>query len=208
VADLSEPSGAGGLSELLGFPLALSRLTLAGARAGVDALAAVPRAVTALEQLAALAPAVRDLATLAPPLAELAGLAMELRTLVGPGGLARVAPVVEDLHTLTRQAERLTAALPMLGTVQQALSAASPALFELARMGRSLDDLAGARDALVRLAETSASMRPLADSVSDLHATVMALSGTITPLQGASERLGRLVERFPAGRRRPELPPD
>lgn len=91
----------------------------------------------------------------------------------------------------------------------------------LPRIALALERLAGATDDLRRLADTSDEVRRvlasasgediavaretlqrLADAVSQLNGVVMSLNTTVSPLQGATERLGRLVDRLPQGRRR------
>src|SRR5437868_11395581 len=52
------------------------------------------------------------------------------------------------------------------------------------------------------LAEAGLTLRRLADTVSNLNSVVASLNSTVSPLQGATERFGRLVDRLPAGRRR------
>jgi hypothetical protein len=50
----------------------------------------------------------------------------------------------------------------------------------------------------------AATMGPLGEAVKQLNAAAVSLTTTMTPLQGASERLGRFVDRLPAAKpRRP-----
>jgi hypothetical protein len=49
----------------------------------------------------------------------------------------------------------------------------------------------------------AATMGPLGEAVRQLNTAAAALSTTVTPLQGASERLGRFVDRLPGTVRRP-----
>lgn len=91
----------------------------------------------------------------------------------------------------------------------------------LPRIALALERLAGATDDLRRLADTSDEVRrflasatgddliraretlqQLADAVGHLNGVVASLNTTVSPLQGATERLGRLVDRLPQGRRR------
>lgn len=91
----------------------------------------------------------------------------------------------------------------------------------LPRIALALERLAGATDDLRRLADTSDELRRflasasgedlmharetlqrLADAVGQLNGVVASLNTTVSPLQGATERLGRLVDRLPQGRRR------
>lgn len=84
----------------------------------------------------------------------------------------------------------------------------------LERLADSADDLrrlADASDDVRRLlasasaedvAEARDTLRRLADTVAHLNAVVASLNSTVSPLQGATERFGRLVDRLPQGRRR------
>jgi len=91
----------------------------------------------------------------------------------------------------------------------------------LPRIALALERLAGATDDLRRLADTSDEVRRflasasaddltharetfqrLADAVGQLNGVVASLNPTVSPLQGATERLGRFVDRLPQGRRR------
>ena len=105
-------------------------------------------------------------------------------------------------------------------TVETSARAAEVAL-SLPRIALALERLADSADDLRRLADASddvrralatidgddiamaqSSLRGLVDAVSQLNGVVTSLNTTISPLQGATDRLGRLVDRFPAGRRR------
>jgi ABC-type transporter Mla subunit MlaD len=91
----------------------------------------------------------------------------------------------------------------------------------LPRIALALERLADSRDDLRRLADASddvrrtlssldesdvaaarESLQGLVDAVGQLNNVVGSLNTTISPLQGATDRLGRLVDRLPAGRRR------
>src|SRR3954447_10011397 len=52
------------------------------------------------------------------------------------------------------------------------------------------------------LKDAQETLRRVAETVSELNFAVASLNTTVSPLQGATERLGRLVDRLPAGRRR------
>jgi ABC-type transporter Mla subunit MlaD len=66
------------------------------------------------------------------------------------------------------------------------------------------DDLRSMSAAVDALLESTRSLQPLADAVTELNKAVATLNATVSPLQGTAERLGRLVDRLPArGRREP-----
>jgi ABC-type transporter Mla subunit MlaD len=90
----------------------------------------------------------------------------------------------------------------------------------LPRIALALERLADSADDLRRIADTGDELRALlratsgadlkdaqemlrrvADTVAELNFAVASLNTTVSPLQGATERLGRLVDRLPAGRR-------
>src|SRR4051794_34809472 len=86
----------------------------------------------------------------------------------------------------------------------------------LPRIALALERLAGSTDDLRRLADTGDELRRVlrsasgedltnagetlqrvADTVAQLNLAVASLNTTVSPLQGASERIGRLVDRLP-----------
>jgi ABC-type transporter Mla subunit MlaD len=88
--------------------------------------------------------------------------------------LADVTPAIEAIGALASEARRLVG---------------DPARFE---------DLGAAIAAIIRIGDMATTMGPLGDAVRQLNTAAAALTTTVTPLQGASERLGRLVDRLPA----------
>ena len=106
------------------------------------------------------------------------------------------------------------------GGVDASRRAAEVAL-ALPRIALALERLADSRDDLRKLAAASDDVRRLVnmlteddiavarqtlqgllDAVNQLNNVVGSLNTTISPLQGATDRLGRLVDRLPQGRRR------
>jgi ABC-type transporter Mla subunit MlaD len=94
-------------------------------------------------------------------------------------------------------------------------------VLSLARIALALERLAGSTDDLRRLADTGDELRRLlqsasgddliraretmdrvADTVTQLNLAVASLNSTVSPLQGATERFGRLVDRLPQRGRR------
>jgi len=91
----------------------------------------------------------------------------------------------------------------------------------LPRIAMSLERLADSTDDLRRIADTGDELRrvlrsasgedviqaretlqKVADAVAQLNQAVASLNTTVSPLQGAPERLGRLVDRIPQRGRR------
>ena len=75
---------------------------------------------------------------------------------------------------------------------------------DIRRLADASDDVRRALSALDEndLAVARQSLQGLVDAVSQLNGVVTSLNTTISPLQGATDRLGRLVDRLPQGRRR------
>ena len=109
----------------------------------------------------------------------------------------------------------------VLRTSVEVSARAGEVALSLPRIALALERLADSADDLRRLADASDdvrrtlsaireddivvarnSLQGLVDAVSQLNGVVSSLNTTISPLQGATDRLGRLVDRLPAGRRR------
>jgi methyl-accepting chemotaxis protein len=109
----------------------------------------------------------------------------------------------------------------VLRTGVEVSARAGEVALSLPRIALALERLADSADDIRRLADASddvrkalsaidesdvavarQSLQGLVDAVSQLNGVVTSLNTTISPLQGATDRLGRLVDRLPAGRRR------
>jgi len=100
-------------------------------------------------------------------------------------------------------AARGLASLPRLIDVLDRLADETVTMRKLAQSAPALDRLAEGRQLLEQALE-SGGLQPRAEAVTELNKAVATLNATISPLQGTAERLGRLVDRFPArGRREP-----
>jgi ABC-type transporter Mla subunit MlaD len=100
-----------------------------------------------------------------------------------------------------RRGTEVALALPRIALALERLAASTDDLRRLADTGDELrrllrsassEDLVQAREMLQRVADT----------VAQLNLAVASLNTTVSPLQGATERLGRLVDRFPQRTRR------
>ena len=69
-------------------------------------------------------------------------------------------------------------------------------LDQLARVAPALEELAGVGDALKSLARVVPTLESLDATIGDLKGTLVALSETIAPLQGTTQRLGRVMDRI------------
>jgi hypothetical protein len=163
-------------------PLEIPRALLTFPIAATDALLALPRLVRVLERLAEPEGPLANTASIKEPLETLA---------TGGGALDRLADVSQTLERLA--------------TFDRALSKLGELGPELARIG----DLSESVRQIAELEESLLKLSGLADTMTDLQQSVAALAATIVPLQGTTERLGRMVDRIPSRRARAkaELPP-
>jgi ABC-type transporter Mla subunit MlaD len=110
-------------------------------------------------------------------------------------GLASIPQLVEVLERLADGTAALTR-----------LADALPRVEELVDEVRTSEELRAIPQAMDSLLQATRLLQPLAEAVHELNRAVATLNGTVSPLQGTAERLGRLVDRFPAGRRRESAP--
>jgi hypothetical protein len=161
-------------------PVDLVRAVVALPIAASEALASLPRLVRALERLA----------DPAGPLAQASSVRVPLENLAEGGGaldrLADVSATLERLATLDRSLSKLGELGPTLARI---------------------DDLSESVRQIAELEESLLKLSGLADTMTDLHESVAALAATVAPLQGTTERLGRLVDRIPSRRARRAIPP-
>lgn len=113
--------------------------------------------------------------------------------------LPRIALALERIADAADDLRRIADAAPAV----KAIAGITEDVRRLLLDPRNQEDLVAARAAVMRLGEVTTTLRPLADAVAQLNAAVASLNTTVSPLQGASERLGRLVDRFPAKQTRP-----
>jgi ABC-type transporter Mla subunit MlaD len=100
-----------------------------------------------------------------------------------------------------RRGTEIALALPRIALALERLAANTDDLRRLADTGDELRRLlrAASSDDLVQARET---LQRVADTVAQLNLAVASLNTTVSPLQGATERLGRLVDRLPQRNRR------
>jgi ABC-type transporter Mla subunit MlaD len=122
-------------------------------------------------------------------------------------GLARTG-LTTGVTTARRSAE-VALALPRIALALERLASSTEDLRRLADTGDELRRVlkAASGEDLVHARET---LQRVADTVTQLNLAVASLNTTVSPLQGASERIGRLVDRLPqrAPRRVLEVEPD
>jgi ABC-type transporter Mla subunit MlaD len=103
--------------------------------------------------------------------------------------------------TVSARAGEVALSLPRIALALERLADAAD---DLRRLADASDDVRRALSALSEddVAVARQSLQGLVDAVSQLNGVVTSLNTTISPLQGATDRLGRLVDRLPQGRRR------
>jgi hypothetical protein len=109
--------------------------------------------------------------------------------------LPRIALALERIADATEDVRRLADLTPAIETIAGLAAEARRLVGDPARY----EELGAAIAAIIRLGEMATTMGPLADAIRQLNAAATALTTTVSPLQGASERFGRLVDRLPAG---------
>jgi hypothetical protein len=107
--------------------------------------------------------------------------------------LPRIAIALERLATTAEDLQRLADVSPAIEAIGAVAEDARRLLGDPAR----IEELFEAVAAIVRIGDMSQTLGPLGDAVRQLNTAASALTTTVSPLQGASERLGRLVDRLP-----------
>jgi methyl-accepting chemotaxis protein len=110
----------------------------------------------------------------------------------------RALGLAQALTEAAGAAARGLASLPRLVDVLERIADETASIRKLAQS----EDLRAVPKAMESLLATTKSLQPLATAVNELNRAVAQLNATISPLQGTAERLGRLVDRFPARGRR------
>jgi ABC-type transporter Mla subunit MlaD len=133
-------------------------------------------------------------------------LAATMRAVDVALALPRIALALERIADATDDVRRLADVTPALEAIAALATDARRLLGDPARY----EELAAAIGAIIRLGDMATTVGPLGEAVRQLNTAAAALTTTMTPLQGASERLGRFVDRMPAGKpRRPlDVDPD
>jgi hypothetical protein len=104
-----------------------------------------------------------------------------------------------------RRAAEFALSLPRIALALERLADTADDLRRIADTGDELRDLLQSLSGS-DVDEARAMLRRVADTVAELNFAVASLNTTVSPLQGATERLGRLVDRLP-GRRVVDVPP-
>lgn len=99
-----------------------------------------------------------------------------------------------------RRGADVALALPRIALALERLADSADDLRRIADVGDELRALLNASGS-INLKDAQQMLVRVADTVAELNYAVASLNTTVSPLQGATERLGRLVDRLPAGRR-------
>jgi ABC-type transporter Mla subunit MlaD len=102
---------------------------------------------------------------------------------------------------VARRGADVALALPRIALALERLADSADDLRRIADTGDELRGLLRATSG-ADLKDAQEMLRRVAETVAELNFAVASLNTTVSPLQGATERLGRLVDRLPAGRRR------
>lgn len=101
----------------------------------------------------------------------------------------------------SREAAEVALALPRIALALERLADSRD---DLRKLAAASDDARRLLNTLTEddIAVARQTLQGLLDAVNQLNHVVGSLNTTISPLQGATDRLGRLVDRLPQGRRR------
>jgi ABC-type transporter Mla subunit MlaD len=111
---------------------------------------------------------------------------------------------------MARRSADVALSLPRIALALERLADSADDLRRIADVGADLRRIADVGDDLRSLLQSTSGadlkdaqdmLKRVADTVAELNFAVASLNSTVSPLQGATERLGRLVDRLPAGRR-------
>ena len=178
----------------------LARLPLSVASGAFAAVTALPRLVVALETLGEARPAIDRLATAVEEAQE---------------PLARLSDVGEALEQLAGASASLEQIAQASASLEQ-IAGARPAIDEIAAAQEAIERIAAATEYLPRLADSAEGLGDLPDRLNEVARHLDATSAqleplvrdtgqiaeAVAPLQGASERVGRLMDRLPERRSR------
>ncbi|MFL6240346.1 MAG: hypothetical protein ACJ735_12730 [Actinomycetes bacterium] len=116
----------------------------------------------------------------------------------GLASLPRMVDVMERLADETASIRKLAQSAPAIERLAEGIQRVEQVVDD----ALASDELRNVPKAFDSLIATTRSLQPLADAVAELNHAVAQLNATVSPLQGTAERLGRLVDRFPARTRR------
>jgi uncharacterized coiled-coil protein SlyX len=106
--------------------------------------------------------------------------------------LPNIVPALQKVGDLAPGVERIAA----FGETLEEIARVVPSLEALARLEETLDDLTKIAPALEALAALTPVLVSLEQAISHLEVTIGSVSDTLAPLQGTTQRLGRVVDRF------------
>lgn len=114
----------------------------------------------------------------------------------------RILGLAQSTVQLAAGAARGLASLPRLVDVLEQLAEETASIRKLATGIQRVEHLVDGALGSDELRRVPGAFESLLATVTDLNRAVAQLNAAISPLQGTAERLGRLVDRFPARGRR------
>jgi sirohydrochlorin ferrochelatase len=115
--------------------------------------------------------------------------------------MADLLALVRTGANVARRSADVALSFPRIAVALERLADRGDDLRRIADLGDDVRALLQATNG-ADLKDAQEMLKRVADTVAELNYAVASLNQTVSPLQGATERLGRLVDRLPAGRRR------
>jgi DNA repair ATPase RecN len=169
---------------------------LAQLGAASEDLHALAAAVPALQQLGAAADDISALRDAVPALVQLGGAADDISALTGAiDPLTRLAAMEDDLRRVADavpEVEKITGAISHVEVLARHADTTFPDMPpRLQQLDSSLSVAAA------ELVKVTPDLRTVAGRIEELDGQIKVLADALAPLQGTTERLGRLVDRLP-----------
>jgi hypothetical protein len=159
-------------------------------------LHALAEAVPALQQLGAAADDISALREAVPALVQLGGAADDISALTGAiDPLTRLAAMEGDLRRVADavpEVEKITGAISHVEVLARHADTTFP---DMPPRLRQLDSSLSV--AAAELVKVTPDLRTVAGRIEELDQQIKVLADALAPLQGTTERLGRLVDRLP-----------
>ncbi|MBE9373387.1 hypothetical protein IQ251_02895 [Saccharopolyspora sp. HNM0983] len=118
-----------------------------------------------------------------------------------------VLSAIQSLPDLVRALDRLAPAADALAQLAEARSTLDELAAQVRHLPETLEQLRMLHEQVVAVACDLRALEPeiqgLAETTAALDESIRVLAGALGPLQGTTERVGRLVDRLPERRRRP-----
>ncbi|MCD2197789.1 hypothetical protein LQ327_30900 [Actinomycetospora endophytica] len=164
--------------------------------AAAEDISALREAVPALVQLGAAAEDISALREAVPALVQLGGASEDIRALTAAvDPLTRLAAMEHDLRRVADavpEVEKITGAISHVEVLARHADTTFP---EMPPRLQELDSSLSV--AAAELVKVTPDLRTVAGRIEELDGQIKVLADALAPLQGTTERLGRLVDRLP-----------